>query len=59
MNLGQQIQRVKEDKRKHPERFCPAPRCLFKVVQLDHTAQIFQPRPDCPGGRCPKHQVQR
>jgi len=51
--------KVALDKEKHPERFCKEPRCLWRVVQLDHVTQSFHPLPDCPGGRCPRHQVLR
>lgn len=49
--------RVALDKQKHPERFCKEPRCLWRVVKLDHATQTFSPRPDCPNGRCPRHQT--
>ena len=55
MNIQAQ---VAMDKEKHPERYCPYPRCLWKVVQLDPSpAQTYSPRPDCPNGRCPRHQL--
>lgn len=47
--------KVALDKEKHPERYCKAKRCLWKVVQLDHAAQTYSPRPDCPDGYCPRH----
>ena len=51
--------KVALDKEKHPERFCPAPRCLWKTVQLNHATQTFEPKADCPGGYCPQHQNRR
>lgn len=44
------------DKQQHPERFCPVPRCLWKTAQLDHGAQTYSTRSNCPGGYCPRHQ---
>jgi len=43
------------DKEKHPERFCRAQRCLWRVVKFDHATQTYTARPDCPGGYCPRH----
>lgn len=48
--------KVALDKQKHPERFCRHPRCLWRVAKLDHQTQTYSPRPDCPGGYCPRHQ---
>jgi hypothetical protein len=42
--------RVAEDKRKHPERFCPALRCLWRTAKLDHATQTYTR-----GGYCPRH----
>jgi hypothetical protein len=47
--------KVALDKQKHPERFCPVRRCLWKVVKLDHRTQTYSLRPDCPGGYCQRH----
>lgn len=48
--------KVAADKQKHPERFCPAHRCLWRVTQLDHATQTHSVRANCPGGYCPRHQ---
>lgn len=48
--------KVALDKEKHPERFCPVKRCLWRVVKLDHWNQTYSVRPDCPYGYCPRHQ---
>jgi hypothetical protein len=42
--------KVAIDKQKHPERFCPAPRCLWKTTKLNHATQIHEG-----GGHCPRH----
>jgi len=42
--------RVAEDKRKHPERFCPAPQCLWRTAKLDDATQTCSG-----GGYCPRH----
>jgi hypothetical protein len=42
--------KVAENKRKHPERYCPVPRCLWKTARLDHATQTFTG-----GGFCPRH----
>jgi hypothetical protein len=51
--------KVAIDKQKHPERFCPVPMCLWKVVRLEHDTQAYFPRNDSPGGYCPSHQNMR
>lgn len=56
MNIQAQVALAKEA---HPERFCPVTRCLWFVVKLDHATQTYHPRPDCPGGYCPRHQSLR
>ncbi len=38
------------DKVKHPERYCPAPRCLWKTATLNRATQKYEG-----GGRCPHH----
>ena len=38
------------NKQKHPERFCPAPRCLWKTAKLNHATQQHEG-----GGYCPRH----
>jgi hypothetical protein len=44
--------KVGMDKQKHPERFCPVPRCLWRMAKLDHATQTFS----WPNGRyCPRH----
>lgn len=45
------------DKEKHPERFCKAKRCLWRVVKLDHATQTYTPLENCPGGYCPRHRA--
>jgi hypothetical protein len=47
--------KVAMDKEKHPERFCPAHRCLWKVTKLNHETQQHEPDPKYVGGRCPRH----
>jgi hypothetical protein len=44
--------KVAIDKQKHPERFCPAPRCLWKTAKLNHKTQIHEG-----GGYCPRHRA--
>jgi hypothetical protein len=44
--------RVALDKQKHPELFCPHPRCLWKTAKLNHATQQYEG-----GGRCPRHQA--
>jgi hypothetical protein len=52
--------KVALDKEKHPERFCPAPRCLWRVKQLEGYEPSGRPvyflRSNCSGGYCPRHQ---
>jgi hypothetical protein len=43
-------------KKKHPELYCPAANCLWKVKKLDHDTQTYFPRNECPSGYCPRHQ---
>jgi len=47
--------KVAIEKQKHPERFCPVHRCLWRAVKLDHETQTYSLRPDCPGGYCLRH----
>ena len=42
--------KVAQDKAKHPERFCPEPRCLWKTAKLNHETQTYEG-----GGYCPRH----
>jgi hypothetical protein len=42
--------KVARDKQVHPQRFCPAPRCLWKTAKLDHQTQTY-----IGGGFCPRH----
>ncbi len=42
--------KVAIDKQKHPARFCPAPRCLWKTAKLNHEIQLHEGR-----GHCPRH----
>lgn len=42
--------RVALDKLKHPERYCPSPRCLWKTAKLNHSTQVHEG-----GGHCPRH----
>jgi hypothetical protein len=47
--------KVTIDKQKHPERFCPVNRCLWRTSKLDHATQTYSVHSDCPGGYCPRH----
>jgi hypothetical protein len=47
--------KIAVDKQKHPERFCPVLRCLWRVVKLDPWTQTYSLRPNCPSGYCPRH----
>jgi hypothetical protein len=38
------------EKREHPERFCPAYRCLWRTAKLNHSADMREG-----GGYCPRH----
>lgn len=39
-------------KQKHPERYCPAKNCLWRMAVIDHPTQSFS----WPNGRwCPRH----
>jgi hypothetical protein len=42
--------KVAIDKQRHPERFCPEPRCLWKTAKLNHKTQAH-----VGGGYCPRH----
>lgn len=42
--------KVAINKQKHPERFCPVPRCLWKTAKLNHKTQLHEG-----GGHCPHH----
>jgi hypothetical protein len=46
--------KVAIDKQKHPERYCPAPRCLWKTAKLNHKTQVHEG-----GGYCPHHRAMR
>lgn len=48
--------KVALDKEKHPERFCPAPRCLWRTTKLNDDRKTYSFRDSCPGGYCPRHQ---
>lgn len=41
---------VARNKAKHPEQFCPSPRCLWRTAKLDHATQTYSG-----GGPCPRH----
>jgi hypothetical protein len=41
---------VREQKERHPERFCPNPRCLWKTAKLNRETQEYEG-----GGPCPRH----
>jgi hypothetical protein len=47
--------KVAEDKRKHPERFCPAPRCLWRTMISDPITRQMKPAENCADGYCPRH----
>jgi hypothetical protein len=42
--------KVALEKQKHPERFCPEPRCLWRTAKLDHETGKREG-----GGYCPRH----
>jgi len=42
--------KVAIDKQKHPERFCPEPRCLWRTAKLNHETQAHEG-----SGHCPRH----
>lgn len=42
--------KVAIDKQKHPERYCPELRCLWKTAKLNRETQTYEG-----GGRCPRH----
>lgn len=43
------------EKREHPERFCAHPRCLWRVMKLNHETQQHELDPRYPSQRCPRH----
>jgi len=58
--------KVALDKEKHPDRYCPVNRCLWRTVQLKtvgtemrdgvNVKMEYESKADCPGGYCPRHQ---
>jgi hypothetical protein len=42
--------KVAIEKREHPERFCPAHRCLWRTAKLNHSTGAREG-----GGYCPRH----
>lgn len=42
--------KVAEDKKRHPERYCPAPRCLWRTAKLNHETGKREG-----GGYCLRH----
>jgi hypothetical protein len=44
--------KIAMDKEKHPERYCPVKRCLWKTTKLNHETGVHEG-----GGRCPRHQL--
>jgi hypothetical protein len=42
--------KVAIEKREHPERFCPAYRCLWRTAKLNHATGQREG-----GGYCPRH----
>ena len=42
--------KVAIEKQKHPERFCPVKRCLWRTTKLNHQTQKHEG-----GGYCPRH----
>jgi hypothetical protein len=42
--------KVAIEKREHPERFCPAYRCLWRTAKLNHATGLREG-----GGYCPRH----
>lgn len=49
--------KIAVDKEKHPERFCKADRCLWRVLVCDRWTREMVPALDCVDGLCPRHQT--
>jgi hypothetical protein len=47
--------KVAIDKQKHPERFCPVHRCLWRTAVCDPMTRQMKPAENCVGGHCPRH----
>jgi len=47
--------KVAIDKQKHPERFCPVRRCLWRTAVCDPMTRQMKPAENCVGGYCPRH----
>ena len=47
--------KVALDKEKHPERFCPVHRCLWRVMVCDPMTREMRLKGDCLTGYCPRH----
>jgi hypothetical protein len=46
---------VREQKERHPERYCRAKGCLWHVAKLDHATQTYSLASECLTGYCPRH----
>ena len=49
--------KVAQEKREHPDRFCPVPSCLWRVkvfARVGSEERVLAPR--CEDGYCPRHQ---
>lgn len=44
-------------KQKHPEFYCPHPRCLWRVMVCHPMTREMVPARNCENGRCPRHRV--
>lgn len=47
--------KVALSKEKHPEYYCPAPRCLWRVMASDPVTGQMRLKGDCLTGYCPRH----
>lgn len=44
-------------KQKHPEYYCPTPRCLWRVLVCHPMTREMVPAPNCVDGYCPRHKA--
>jgi hypothetical protein len=42
-------------KEKHPECYCPVPRCLWRTMVCDPMTRQMKPAANCVNGYCPRH----
>jgi hypothetical protein len=47
--------KVAIQKRKHPDYYCPVPRCLWRTMVCDLMTRKMVPAPNCESGYCPRH----